>query len=67
MTDTTALFIALFFGSAGLGYLVYGRRQEKKVFFYTGLALMLFPYFINATVPMLAVGTGLLLLPRLLP
>lgn len=67
MTDTTALFIALFFGSAGLGYLVYGRRQEKKVFFYTGLALMFFPYFVTATLPMLVVGAGLMVLPKFLP
>lgn len=67
MADTTPLFIALIFGSIGVGYLVYGRRQAKKAWFYTGLALMFFPYVVTTPVAMVAVGIGLLLLPRFIP
>ncbi|WP_166267764.1 hypothetical protein [Marinobacter caseinilyticus] len=67
MADTTPLFIALIFGSIGIGYLVYGRRQQKKPWFYTGLALMVFPYLVTTPLAMLVVGVTLLLLPRFIP
>lgn len=67
MADTTPLFVALIFSSIGLGYFVYGRRQKNKAFFYTGLALMLYPYLVSATLPMIGVGVVLLALPRFLP
>lgn len=66
MENTTPLFLALVLGSIGVGYLVYGRRQGKKVWFYTGLALLVLPYLASTTLPMLVLGAGLLVLPHFL-
>jgi hypothetical protein len=49
----------LLFGSIGLGYFIYGKKQKAVVPLFCGLALMVFPYFVpNAA---LLVGVGVLL------
>jgi hypothetical protein len=54
------LLWSLLFGSIGLGYIAYGRRQKRLVPFLSGLALMAFPYFIDGA--FFLVLTGLLLM-----
>jgi len=49
----------LLFGSIGLGYFIYGKKQRSSVPLICGLALMLFPYFVSNI--MLLVGVGVLL------
>jgi hypothetical protein len=49
----------LLFGSIGLGYFIYGKKQKAAVPLVCGLALMLFPYFVSNI--MLLVGIGALL------
>jgi hypothetical protein len=49
----------LLFGSIGLGYFIYGKKQRAVVPLVCGLALMLFPYFVSNI--MLLVGIGALL------
>jgi hypothetical protein len=49
----------LLFGSIGLGYFIYGKKQKAVVPLVCGLALMLFPYFVSNI--MLLVGIGALL------
>ena len=49
----------LLFGSIGLGYFIYGKKQRAAVPLVCGLALMLFPYFVSNVV--LLVGIGVLL------
>jgi hypothetical protein len=53
------LLWGLLFGSIGLGYFIYGRKQKAVVPLVCGLALMLFPYFVSNI--MLLVGIGALL------
>ncbi|WP_203142017.1 hypothetical protein [Marinobacter mangrovi] len=67
MLDPTTLLVALVFSSIGLGYFIYGRRQQDKRYFYTGLGLMFYPYVVSAVWPMVGVGVVLLILPRFLP
>jgi hypothetical protein len=50
----------LFFGSIGLGFFIYGRKQRAVVPLLCGLALMVFPYFVSNV--MLLVGIGVLLI-----
>lgn len=64
MPTPMQLFLALVFGSIGLGYLVYGRRQKQSTFFYTGIALMGYPYFVSTTLALITIGVALLALPR---
>jgi hypothetical protein len=61
--DESKLLWGLLFGSTGLGYLIYGRRQRTVVPFVAGIALMASPYFIDTTVALLLAGIVLLALP----
>jgi hypothetical protein len=56
---TASLLWGLLFGSIGLGYFIYGKKQRSVVPLVCGLALMLFPYFVPNL--MLLVGLGVLL------
>lgn len=56
---TAVLLWGLLFGSIGLGYFIYGKKQRAPVPLVCGLALMVFPYFVS-NVPLL-VGIGAVL------
>jgi hypothetical protein len=53
------LLWGLLFGSVGLGYFIYGRKQKAVVPLVCGLALVVFPYFVSNVA--LLVGIGVLL------
>jgi hypothetical protein len=61
--DTSALLWGLLFGSIGLGFFVYGRRQRAVVPLLCGVALIIFPYFVSNTLLLLALGVTLIALP----
>jgi len=54
----------LLFGSIGFGYFIYGKKQSHPVAKYTGIVLMIYPYFITDNVALVIVGVILLLLPK---
>lgn len=62
--NTESLFLGLLFSSIGFGYFIYGRKQASTVVKYSGIALMVFPYFITDSLPLLVVGLGLIFLPK---
>lgn len=62
--NTTTLLLGLMFSCIGLGYFVYGRRQSNAVIRYSGLALMVYPYFVDGPWWILGIGVGLMLVPR---
>ena len=64
--DMTAIVWSIFFGSIGFGYFIYGKKQSHNVVRYTGIALMIYPYFVQNTVLLVVVGFMLLLLPKFL-
>lgn len=66
METESMLLWGLLFGSAGLGFFIYGRRQEKLVPKYCGIALMVFPYFVPSVAWLVGVGLALLALPYFL-
>jgi hypothetical protein len=66
LPSSTDLIIGLLFGSIGMGYFMYGKNTSKVVFRYTGVALMVYPYFIENTIAVLAVGVALMFLPKLI-
>jgi hypothetical protein len=57
------LLWGLLFGSIGLGFFVYGKKQKAVVPMICGLALMIFPYFISNTIVLVAIGTMLIAVP----
>jgi len=61
--DTSSLLWGLLFGSIGLGFLIYGRKQRAVVPLVCGLALMIFPYFVPNTVLLIAIGIALIVIP----
>ena len=61
--DTSSLLWGLLFGSIGLGFFVYGRRQRMVVPLVCGVALMIFPYFVSNTMLLVIVGVALIAVP----
>ncbi len=57
------LLWGLLFGSIGLGFFVYGKKQKAVVPMVCGLALMIFPYFISNTIVLVAIGAMLTAVP----
>ncbi|MFP6851270.1 MAG: hypothetical protein VCA57_21570 [Pseudomonas sp.] len=66
MFDTASLLLGLVFSSIGLGYFMYGKKQENVVAKYSGIALMVYPYFIENKYAVLAIGVVLLALPKII-
>jgi hypothetical protein len=56
----------LLFGSIGLGYAIYGRKQRAAVPLVCGLALMVFPYFVSNTWLLALIGAVLIAVPYFL-
>ena len=54
------------FGSNGLGYFIYGKKQQRMVPLVCGVGLMAFPYFVSSTVALVVIGIVLLALPFLI-
>jgi len=61
--DTWSLVLGLIFSCIGLGYFIYGKKQENAVARYSGIALMVYPYFIDNKYAVLAMGVALMALP----
>jgi predicted membrane protein len=57
------LLWGMLFGSIGLGFFVYGRKQRAVVPLVCGLLLMIFPYFVSSTVLLVAIGVVLIAIP----
>jgi len=57
------IFWGLLFGSVGLGFFVYGKKQSSVVPLVCGLILMVFPYLVSNTILMVAIGAVLIAVP----
>jgi hypothetical protein len=61
--DESDLLWGLLFGSIGIGYLIYGRRQRILMPFLAGVGLIIFPYFVEGPAMLVLVGLVLAALP----
>ena len=61
--DTSSLLWGLLFGSIGLGFFIYGRRQKTVVPLVCGVVLMVFPYFVSSTILLVILGLALIAIP----
>ena len=59
----TSLFLGVLFGSIGLGFFIYGRKQRKVVPLLCGIVLMIAPYFISNTLLLFFFGAVLVAIP----
>ena len=62
MTGTT-LAIGILTGAIGVGYFMYGKRQTKFVPLLAGMALCVYPYFVDSALWLVIVGVVLLAAP----
>lgn len=53
----------LLFGCIGLGFFVYGRKQQRPVPLMCGIALIIFPYFVSNMLLLVAIGLALIAVP----
>ena len=61
--NTTLLLWSLLFSSIGLGFFVYGKKQKAIIPLFSGLSLMIYPYFVSSTLLLVAIGVALMALP----
>jgi hypothetical protein len=61
--DDGVLLWGMLFGSLGMGYLSYGKRQKRVVPLACGLALIVFPYFVSSLWALLGIGALLSAIP----
>ena len=56
---------SIVFGIIGMGYFSFGRKQDKNIFLLSGIALMVFPYFVEGLSLNIVVGVALIIIPFL--
>ena len=66
MDSSAVLLWGVVFGSIGLGYFVYGKKQGRFVPLLCGIGLMAFPYFVSNTVLLVVAGLALAAVPYFL-
>ena len=64
--STASLLWGLLFGSIGVGFFIYGKRQSMVVPLVCGLALIVYPYFVTGTWLLLLIGIALMAVPYFL-
>ena len=63
MDSSAPLLWGILFGSIGMGYFIYGKKQGRGTALVSGIALMFFPYFVTNSFLMVLVGIVLMALP----
>ena len=63
VNDTSMLLWGVIFGSVGLGFFIYGRKQQAVVPLVAGIALFVVPYVIANPYLLLLAGVVLVALP----
>jgi hypothetical protein len=61
--STSSLLWGLLFGSIGLGFVMYGRKQRAAVPLVCGLGLIIFPYFVSNSILIVVIGVVLMAIP----
>ncbi len=59
----TTLIFSILFGSIGMGYFVYGKKQQEALPLLAGIVLCIFPYFVSNVYIMVFVGIMIAVLP----
>ena len=59
----TTLIFSILFGSIGMGYFVYGKKQQEALPLLAGIVLCIFPYFVSNVYIMVLAGIIIAVLP----
>ena len=62
----STLFIGILAGAIGMGYFVYGKRQVRIVPMIAGIALCVYPYFVDIVLWQSVIGVALVASPFLI-
>jgi len=62
--NTTQFLLSFLFGTIGIGYLIYGRKQKKAIPFFVGIALSVYTYAISNTIAIIVIGVILMFIPK---
>lgn len=54
--STANIFASVIFGSIGLAAFIYGKKQSNLKAFVIGVALMVYPYFLQDPIALFVVG-----------
>jgi hypothetical protein len=60
--DANGMLASLLVSTVGLGFFVFGKKQQRAPQLVVGLALMVFPCFVSGPLLILGLGAGLILL-----
>ena len=63
MGNPDTIIWSFLFGTIGVGYIVYGKKQQSWAAFGAGLGLCGFTYFISNPVLIISIGIVLMILP----
>ena len=63
--NATSLAIGIFTGAIGMGYFIYGKRQTRFAPLLAGMALCVYPYFVDSILWLIVIGAALMVLPFL--
>ncbi len=63
MISVAWMFWGVLFSSIGLGFFVYGRKQQAPIPFICGVLLMAYPYFVGNTILLVIIGLILIVIP----
>jgi hypothetical protein len=61
--STSSLLWGLLWGTIGMGFFVYGKKQQEPIPLVCGLALMVFPYFVSNPYLVAVIGIALVAIP----
>jgi hypothetical protein len=61
--DSSTLLWGILYGSIGMGYFVYGKKQQRVGALLSGVGLMVFPYFVSNVWLSIVIGIALMALP----
>ena len=61
--DTNTLFAGMLFGSIGMGYIIYGKKQQNFIALLSGVALCGIPYFVANVLLLVLICGALMAIP----
>jgi len=63
MGSSASIIWGILFGSIGIGYFIYGKKQQRGVALLSGVGLIAFPYFVSNIFLIILIGIVLMALP----
>ena len=63
MNSTSTLMWGMIFGSIGVGFFIYGKKQKAVIPLFSGIGLIVVPYFISNIYILVISGIVLIALP----